>query len=136
VSQCEEWLRVNEFQINCLLLGVCCCLPMLLQFSNQWTQVSLTLLRSKTIKSCIQHKINCLMSTKISDSSIDIYQVVKMVVEVWCVNVSTTSSQKCWKHVGMIFGGTSTSTSTDTSSIIAFEINELVDVSMLLSRLS
>ena len=58
-----------------------------------------------------------LMFAKMVDSNIDISQAIKM-LESWCVNVTTLTIHKHWKHVGMIFGGPLTLGTTDTSSII------------------
>lgn len=60
-----------------------------------------------------------------------------MIEKVWRVNdiVTTTTIQKCWKHVGMILSDTLTSYSTDISLVIASQNVELAYVSMLLNRL-
>ena len=57
-----------------------------------------------------------LMFAKMVDSNIDISQAIKM-LESWCVNVTTLTIHKHWKHVGMIFGGPLTLGTTDTSSM-------------------
>lgn len=74
------------------------------------------------------------MSTQIVDSSIDIFQAVKMLHEGWRINAATTTICKCWKHVGMIFGDTLTSCFTYTSSVIASRNVEIANVSMWLGR--
>lgn len=57
-----------------------------------------------------------------------------MVEKVWDVNVTTTIIYKCWKHIDMISSDTLTSSSSNTSSVIASHNVEFAYFSMLLDR--
>lgn len=124
----------NQFQINCLLPGVSCLPPNTSSVFQLMDACIIDPLKARHRCSCIQHQINCLMSTQKTDSSIDIYQAVKMLEEVWRINVATTTIRKCWKHVSTIFGDTLTSCFTDTSLVIASHNVEIANVSMWLNR--
>ena len=53
---------------------------------------------------------------------------MKMLEEVWCVNVTTITVQKCWKHIGMISSGILTLGSTDTLLLIVSQNVELANL--------
>ena len=76
------------------------------------------------------------MYVEIVDSSIDIYQALKILEKIRHVNATTRIIQNCWKHVNMIPRDTFTSCSIDRMSVISSQNVELADVLILLDRLS
>lgn len=96
-------------------------------------QISLSFLKHSIVSHAFNTWLIAECCQKWLTLSTEIYQVGKMVERVWQVNITSTTIQKCWKRIGMIFGDTLTSNANDISLVIASHHVEVANVSMLLN---